>query len=724
MRRSSQNQGGIGAHYNHAAVTLMWGLAAAVAMLWPARISGPLDGMPLDHAAEAVTIGLLFPLLCWFHPRFLATRFARTCIVALLAWKALTSALLVPDGWCVRVIPSRPYVRDATGMPHSWDVRADWRSRDPACSAIMTRSYRDLHEFPVWFFNLPPDAPDGNFPVKEDGPPAARVGLIVQGFVDAPRGDVLRIATGPDITAVLRVDGSIPTSEAPLDRGVHTVTITAQATGDRWELAPTVDEGDLWSNAMATVNRPSRFDRVVRPWGRWIPAALVGVVMAAWTAAVCARIGSAAVLLWMIGAASVIGGVAWSDRTDLAGWTIAALIAATLVPVPHRLRNVFGALVMIGVPWLTYVVVRSAPLIGRLTLYEWGNDFWTFQRYAYRIVMQGYWLEGGSPTFWFQPLYRWIAGVLHVIFGDSSVGEWYWDGACLLAGALAAFRLTKTFAGFRWGLAAAVATLATFMLGTARIFVGRGLGEISSAGFMYLAIFFVLGSRNGNWRAALAGGALATLGVYTRLNNLIMALGVCVFALPPRATIADMVRRWPWSSTSWRTITIIVATVGTGMLLFATRTWHYTGVFSVFYGTARDHLAVWQPGISMRVLLTSMMDSVMMVLTVNDPPQWDPYALPVLAGGAVSALAIAGLPVARRLPAAVVLFFFAAIAGAFIARGSAYAGRFSIHVIPVTSAAFICALASATVRVRAITPATRKSPAQSRDRSSSTPTTR
>ena len=49
-----------------------------------------------------------------------------------------------------------------------------------------------------------------------------------------------------------------------------------------------------------------------------------------------------------------------------------------------------------------------------------------------------------SPTFWFQPLYRWIAGLLHLVFGDSSVGEYYWDGACLLTGALAAFLSTSS----------------------------------------------------------------------------------------------------------------------------------------------------------------------------------------------------------------------------------------------------------------------------------------
>ena len=206
--------------------------------------------------------------------------------------------------------------------------------------------------------------------------------------------------------------------------------------------------------------------------------------------------------------------------------------------------------------------------------------------------------------------------------------------------------------------------------------------------------------RHRNWGAALVAGALVTLGVYTRLNNLVMALGVCVFALPPRAAIADIVGRRPWAGTSWRTIVIIVLAVSAGMALFATRTWHYTGVFSIFYGTQRDHLSLWQPGMSMPALLLRMMDSVMMMVSVNDPPRWDLYALPVVAGGAVSVLAIAGVPVVRRLPAGVVLFFVAAIAGALIARGSAYAGRFSIHVIPVACAAFTCALAAAANRIR------------------------
>jgi hypothetical protein len=475
---------------------------------------------------------------------------------------------------------------------------------------------------------------------------------------------------------------------------VHTVVINAAMTGDQWAFVPLLDQDDLFSNGTATIRRPSRLDLGVRPWGKWVTATFLTVLMGAWLASAIKRIHDLPVVTWAIVASLGVGLLVGSEHPDLARWSIVALACAILLPVPARLRNVFGAFMLVGVPWLTFIGVRSAPLIGRFTLYEWGNDFWTFQRFAYRIVMQGYWLEGGSPTFWFQPLYRWIAGVLHLIFGDSSVGESYWDGACVLAGALVAFRVTKVFAGFRWALVAAVTALGVFVLGTAGGLVGRGLGEITSAGFIYLAIFFALRSRHRNWRPAAVAGLLATLGFYTRLNNLVMALGVCAFALSPRLAARDMFGPTLRVHTSWRTLVIIGGTFTIGLLLFAWRTWHYTGVFSIFYGTQRDLLAIWQSGLPARAVLDRMASSVMMVLTVNDPPRWDPFALPVVLGGAVTVLALARVPRVRDIPLAPALFFWTAIAGAFVARGSAYAGRFSVHAIPITSALFVCALAA------------------------------
>ena len=153
--------------------TALWGIAAMLAMLWPDHVSGPLDGVPLEGVAEAILIGFTVPALWWFHPRFLRTALARVSIVALIVWKISSTLLFAQDGWCVRFEPERPFAKDAGPVPHAWDLRADWRSFVPACSAVMTRSYHDPYEFPAWFFNLPP--PNESWPVPEDRPPLARV---------------------------------------------------------------------------------------------------------------------------------------------------------------------------------------------------------------------------------------------------------------------------------------------------------------------------------------------------------------------------------------------------------------------------------------------------------------------------------------------------------------------------------------------------------------------
>src|SRR5439155_22829075 len=165
-----------------------------------------------------------------------------------------------------------------------------------------------------------------------------------------------------------------------------------------------------------------------------------------------------------------------------------------------------------------------------------------------------------------------------------------------LVGALTAFGLARIFAGFRWGVVAAAMTVAVFAVGTVSSLIGSGLGEISSAGFLYLAVLLLLTDRGSIGRATVAG-VLAGLGFYTRLNNLIMACGVAAFAIPPRLPVRAVLSPSRWLRHSARPAAVcIVAIIATALLLFASRTWLYTGVFSVFYGTQRDLLATWQPG--------------------------------------------------------------------------------------------------------------------------------
>src|SRR3954462_1184958 len=222
----------------------LWGALAALGLLWPDHVSGRFDGVPLDGAAEAILVGVVFPALWWFHPRFLRSRGPRIAIVLLIAWRIAASVLFVPDGWCVRFAPSRPYVREQTGAPHAWDVRADWRAADPACSAIATRPYETFADFPAWFLNLPPVA-DGQAE-KEDRPPLATTAMTVEGFFIAPDEGILRLGAGEDVAATVRVDGGVEAAEARVTRGEHGVNISATLTGDRWRFAPTFNGVDLF----------------------------------------------------------------------------------------------------------------------------------------------------------------------------------------------------------------------------------------------------------------------------------------------------------------------------------------------------------------------------------------------------------------------------------------------------------------------------------------------
>jgi len=671
----------------------MWGLLAVVALLWPARTVGLLDGLPLEHTiANAVLLGVVLPTLLWFHPRFLREPLARGAVLALLAWKAFGAATITPDGWCVRFEPQRPLVKDAASIvPHSWDVRADWLSDEPACSAIVRRPYKGLGEFPVWFFNLPP--PNESWPGELDRPPGARTGMIVSGFIDSGREGTLQLEFTRDMQAAAFVDGVKMDRTVSLTPGVHHVRVEAMLTGDRWRFEPRWNGADLWSSrgVRATVKRPSPFDAIVRPWAGWLVTALAAGLLIAWMVSLLARIGSPAALAWIAGASAVLGGLAATNHVDAARWCVAGLIGAAFVPVPARLRNVFGVFALVGIPWLVLIVVAFADNIGHFRLYASGNDYWMYQRFGYRIVMQGYWLEGGTKNFYFQPFYRWVSGLLHLVFGDSSIGEFFWEGGCYLIVALLAFSLTKASCGFRWGMLAAVTTLTVLAIGLPWGLIGGSLSEITSTGFIYLGAFMALRSRRGSLGWAVAAGLLASFAFYTRLNNLPMAAGITLFALSARVPLYRFFQlRKPTAKAgamiAWRTLVAVPTVLALGLAFFAWRNWYYNGTFSVFGGTQLNIMVLWQPGMSFAAVVPKWIDSVLMVITVRDPPQFDWKSLPVLFGAAVAPLAVLGVPRLREVPALPALFFLAAISAAFVARGFAYPGRFSVHIIGVTCA--------------------------------------
>lgn len=667
---------------------MLWPALALVALAWPSRALGLLDGLPLNGHAEALVLGLVVPTLLWFAPRIFQLNVIRVAIAALLALK-IAGLALTPQGLCARFSTSAPFVGETHTIPieepegwlRSWDVRANWRDTTPACTAIVDRPYADSRSFPAWFVNL-----------VDSIRPGRDLALELTGYLHVTDAGVFSMPVAPDMRVEGEIGGqsvaqsgaSISTS---LPQGDHLIRLRAALTGERWSLQPRWNDRDAWDTAVFTVAQPRAIDRVAGVVGMLTTILVAGLVggwlwfaLGPWRTEPALLAWSAAASIAMATAATIPG----LDR-------LAALIlvGAIAIPVATRHRNLRAAFLLIGVPWLAFFAVRAIPDIGAFTSYS-HDDWLAYQVAAYRIFMGGYGLEGGSLAFDYQPLYRWIAGGLHVIFGDSSAGEIFVDAASLLTGALLAFWIAKAAAGFRWGVATGAGVLITYSLGTTWYFVGRGLSETVGAGFGFVAAFFLLRGRLGHRRSIVFAGILAGLMFYTRLNYLVTAAALVALLLPMRVPLSRVVR----ATTQRLRLGPAVSYLGilaVSVVLFMTRTWWYTGRFSALYGTSlkNNDIGLRIATIADPEVWQRIRHSLGSLILMNEPPHLDARAVLVILGTAMLVLAAIQVPPFRRLPASLLIVMLGACASAFVVHTHNYPGRMSIPLIPLACASAV-----------------------------------
>jgi hypothetical protein len=631
---------------------------ALVAVLWPSRFIGPLDGAPLDGGADAVIVGLMLPSLWWLSRDRFRSTWCRVAIVALLVWKAGSGVIAQQQGLCMVAQASVPLagtamtmrIDEPQGFLRSWDLRADLWSEQPRCTAIVTRPLLATQDFPAWFVNLTDQLLGRrDFSVR------------FSGFVNT--------AAGAEAfhESLMWSDGSM-------------------------RFVPAIGQNSPWDWSAVTVGQPRAIDRLFAPWA-WLVAPLLMFALIARLAFDAARRLQPDAIAWSWIVASSVLAIALSAAGGV--WQRAAGViafGALLVPIRTSMRNVRGAFLLVGVPWLVFFATTSFTQIGRFSIYS-TDDWLAYQVAGYRIFINGFWLEAGSSTFDYQPLYRWMTGALHLVFGDSSVGELYWDATCLLIGGLLAFQLVRMVAGFRWGLAAAAASLAMFTLGTPWYFLGRGLSEITAAGFGFLAMWFMLRARLGARRWIFAASAMAVLMFLSRLNHLLWVAFLPAMLLPLSTSMEAPSLRRAVDRVRGSSIAIYVSVFATAVVLFMTRTWYYTGDFSLFYGTSLRHN---DTGLRPWTMLdgaawAKVWHSLQAFAWMNEPPRPDARAIIMVIGCLLGVAALLHAPAARRLPAALVITAAGSVIGAWFAHAHGYPGRFSIHAVPLASAITVIA---------------------------------
>jgi hypothetical protein len=394
-------------------------------------------------------------------------------------------------------------------------------------------------------------------------------------------------------------------------------------------------------------------------------AALTMILIAGWLISIAVEYRTSPLLLtWCLAASAAFTAIGTTGRFERVA--VLALAAALLVPVAERHRHVRGAVLLVGVPWMALIAARSLPQIAHFTAYS--NDDWlAYQAAGYRIFMHGFWLEGGSKVFDYQPLYRWISGGLHLAFGDSSVGEVYWDAICLLLGGCVGFAVVNRAAGFRWALAAFVGTLATYWLGTIWYFVGRGLSEVAAAGWAFIAALILM-EEGGTTRTAALAGLFAVLMFYTRLNHLLFAFFLVALMTP----------------FYFRPAAAYIATFVSGVLFFAARTWWYTGHFSVLYGTSlkNNDTGLRLATVASPEVWGKIWHSLRALVWMNEPPSPDSRAALVVTGAVLSIAVLLRLPKFNRLPFGLAVVIAGACVSSLFAHTHNYPGRMSVHLAP------------------------------------------
>src|SRR5687768_6988700 len=227
-----------------------WSALTAIALLWPGRALGAIDGLPLNGGVEAIMVGLVLPVLWWFDRRALQQRWLHALVLALLIVKS-AGLLLSPQGLCARFHTTAPLIGETHTIPieepggwlRSWDVRADWRAETPRCTAIVDRPYRSSAEFPAWFLNLLDPVRPGRQDLTLDLTGQVRVGE--NGVLTLPVGDDMRLQGSIGTTAV-GADGG-QSIAVPLEAGSHPLDVRITLTGERWRLDPLWNDRDAWT---------------------------------------------------------------------------------------------------------------------------------------------------------------------------------------------------------------------------------------------------------------------------------------------------------------------------------------------------------------------------------------------------------------------------------------------------------------------------------------------
>ena len=681
------------------------GLAGALAL--PSGVEAWFDGLPWSRRPELVVAAVLLPLLLILQRDFLATRVAAWGALLLLALKLVLALAAPAAGWNLWAYADLQHMQK-----HAWQptYATIWR---PGVSQVLDKPLSSGREFPIEWLNQGPLPPKLTLGVRLAGwarvPPGQGLVLMAGGlrqtraWVQAPGGPrrpLPILANQPSHLDLAGLPSGVLRVEAELLYGQGGWSLVPMLAGADGSLRPAFKQGVLWRQAPGA----AQGDLGLSFWTWAARAADAGLLLwlATWALMAAWRLWQQGVLDW------ISGGLA------LAAWLLPDRLHG-LLPDPAKLLPLGGALVAasaalalaawwqgrrrdLAAPGLRLALVLAAGMlpyflelwgsqVGRMHFYSLGDDWHTYQSFARAIFVGGDWWHQAQGVFTYQPMYRYVVGLLHTLFGQSPLAQNLLDvwavlgGAGLLAALGAALGLRPA-----WALAGAGLYVAGEMLGPFRHHLGRGLQEHAAMLAMMLAAWAAARGRQGGWGRALGAGLLAALAYGLRQDHVgvLAGLGLLALAAGPGGPgiawpglLAAARQGWTWLALYW-------GVLAAALLALALRNYVLGGALALTSASNFAHLGAldWHRALSSLTIL---------LLASQGPASWTAWLLIPGVGLGLLALFWRPGPLADY-PLALGISLAGLLSPYLFLLVNAYPPRFSQHLLPLACLSLVLAV--------------------------------
>jgi hypothetical protein len=324
------------------------------------------------------------------------------------------------------------------------------------------------------------------------------------------------------------------------------------------------------------------------------------------------------------------------------------------------------------------------PLLGKWKMYTPGNDWLTYQYQARRIIVEGFWLTPGTGYDLAQPFYRYMVGLYHWLFGQSTFAQNMADVWCVLG---AAFILGSLMAKFRLSpftiFISCSSYLAINYIGAFRYHIGRELVENHAMIFMMLAAWFLILARSGGAKPIVLATIFGILGFWTRMDHLGAIAGLAFLTFEPvERTTGAWKEYWERCKLGWKRLAIYW---GGGIISILLLSYRNSWIGGDFFITKLNAHPIFEENPLGGTLPSPFPGSLYNVITGNAWPALPSITGLIMAAGAfIGILAMIWRPkLFTNFPLSIGIIFMGLLLPYAFIWSWGYPPRFSIHLLPL-----------------------------------------